>query len=219
MECELFNMKTTKDFYNKTAEQWADKWYGDEAMLPYLTEFMSYLPKSPKVLDLCCGTGYESMRLHRLGAQVTGVDFSEESIKIAKERNPQINFAVEDMLKDYSYLGKFHGCVVIAGLVHLPNEKLSKAFEMISKALNKGGYLFIAVKVGIGKSDKSSFTSIEGEEYDREFYLHTLEELKAYSLGSFVFLKELQPDEESQWKYYIFKKWISLTSTIWKSVE
>lgn len=110
------------------------------------------------------------------------------------------------MLKDYSYLGKFDGCAVIAGLVHLSNEKLSTAFEMINKVLYDHGFLFIAVKEGVGKSEKSSYTSIDGEEYDREFYLHTLEELKEYSMGFFVFLKELQPFEESQWKYYIFKK-------------
>lgn len=28
------------------------------------------------------------------------------------------NFVVGDMLNDYSYLGKFDGCAVIAGLVH-----------------------------------------------------------------------------------------------------
>ena len=40
-------MKNTKDFYNKTACEWADKWYKDETMQPYLAEFISYLP-SPK---------------------------------------------------------------------------------------------------------------------------------------------------------------------------
>jgi hypothetical protein len=33
--------------------------------------------------------------------------------------------------------------------------------------------LFIGVRDGVGKSVKSSFTTIDGEEYDRDFYLHT----------------------------------------------
>ena len=199
-------MKGIKDFYNKTAAEWANKWYEDEALLPYLEEFISYLPENPRILDLCCGAGYESMRMKKLGADVTGLDFSEESIRIAKERNPDIEFVVEDMLKDYSYVGKFHGCTVIAGLVHLPNEKLSEAFEQIYKVLNDGGFLFIAVRDGVGKREKSSYTTIEGEDYDREFYLHTLEELKLYSLGKFNFVKELLFEKESSWKYYIFQK-------------
>lgn len=199
-------MKNTKDFYDKTAKEWADKWYEDDTMIPYLREFFSYLPQNPRVLDLCCGAGYESMRMQKLGAEVTGVDFSEESISLAKEKNQGINFVVEDMLNDYSYLGKFNGCAVIAGLVHLPNEKLAKAFDMIGKVLHEDGFLFLAIREGTGKNLKSSYTSIDGEDYDRDFYLHTLEEMKIYSYGRFNFVKEILPDEESLWKYYIFKK-------------
>lgn len=205
-------MKGTKDFYNKTASEWANKWYEDESMVPYLMEFINYLPQNPRILDLCCGTGYESMRLEKLGAEVTGIDFSEESIKIAKELNPNIKFVVEDMLNDYSYVGKFHGCAVIAGLIHLPDHKLSKAFEEVYKVINDDGFLFVAVKDGIGKSEKSSYTTIEGEEYDRGFYFHTLEELKLYSSKKFDFEKEILLDKDSLWKYYIFRKCIPITT-------
>jgi SAM-dependent methyltransferase len=199
-------MKGTKEFYNKTAPEWANKWYEDDALLPYLKEFINYFPKNPRVLDLCCGAGYESMRMKKLGADVIGLDFSEESIRIAKERNLDIKFVVEDMLNDYSYLGKFDGCAVIAGLIHLPNEKLSKAFNQIYNILDDDGFLFVAVRDGVGKSEKSSYTAIDGEDYDRDFYLHTLEELKFYSLEKFNFVKELLIEKESSWKYYIFKK-------------
>lgn len=90
-------MKGIKDFYNKTASEWAKKWYEDESMVPYLMKFINYLPPNPRVLDLCCGAGYESMRLENLGAEVTGLDFSEESIKFAKKLNPHIKFVVEYM--------------------------------------------------------------------------------------------------------------------------
>ena len=167
-------MKGIKDFYNKTAPEWADKWYSDESLLPYLKEFIACLPQNPRILDLCCGAGYESMRMQKLGAVVTGLDFSEESIKIARERNPEIEFVVEDMLNDYSYLDEFDGCAVIAGLIHLPNDNLSLAFEQIYKILSDNGYLFAVIKNGTGKNDASSYTKIQGEDYDREFYFHTL---------------------------------------------
>lgn len=199
-------MKGTKAFYNQTAAEWADRWYEDETLLPYLKEFINYLPQNPRILDLCCGTGYESMRMQKLGANVTGLDFSEESIKIAKERNSNIQFVVDDMLNDYSYLGKFDGCAVIAGLVHLSNDKLPKAFEQINKILYDGGFLFLVVKDGNGKSSSSSYKTINGEDYDRDFYLHTLEELKLYSLGNFNLVKELSIGDDPSWKCYIFKK-------------
>lgn len=199
-------MKGVKEFYDKTALNWADKWYEDESMLPYIKEFFKYLPRHPKVLDLCCGAGYDSMTMKKLGADVTGIDFSEESIKIAREKNSDIKFVVENMLKDYSYLGKFDGCTVIAGLIHLLNEELIKAFTEVHKVLKDDGYLFIVVKDGTGKNEKSSYVNIDGEDYDREFYMHTIEELKLYSFGKFNFVEEIEFEKDSIWKYYIFKK-------------
>lgn len=201
-------MKNTKDFYNKTALEWASRWYDDKEILPYLKEFFCYLPENPRVLDLCCGAGYDSRTMKEFGAEVVGLDFSEESIKIARERNPEIKFVIENMLNDYSYLGKFDGCVVIAGLVHIPNEKLNIAFERIYNILNDNGFLFVAVKDGTGKNEKSSYTEIDGEKYDRDFYLHTIEELKLYSSKKFEVINEIIFDKSSIWKYYIFKKTI-----------
>lgn len=86
--------KNVRDFYNKTAIQWADQFYADEENLPVLADFMSRLPHGARVLDLCCGAGYDSMRLSRMGASVVGIDISEASISIAKERNTDIPFYV-----------------------------------------------------------------------------------------------------------------------------
>ncbi|HEY8365241.1 MAG TPA: class I SAM-dependent methyltransferase [Haloplasmataceae bacterium] len=199
-------MRDIKDFYNKTASEWANNGYEDESLHPYLQEFLSYLPKNPRILDLCCGAGYESMRMHKLGAIVTGLDFSEESIKIAKEHNPNLTFVVDDMLNDFSYLGKFAGCAVIAGLVHIPSNKLALVFDNIYKVLYDEGVLFIVVKDGIGKSQRLSYQKIEDEDYDREFYFHTLDELKDSSRGKFHFIKELIYEKDSFWKYYLFQK-------------
>lgn len=200
-----YKMKNTKDFYNITAKQWADKWYDDETMLPCLREFVSILPQNPHVLDLCCGAGYESMRMQKLGAEVIGLDFSEDSIGIARKRNPEIVFHIDDMLNDYSYIGKFDGVAAIAALVNLPNDHLQQAFQMIYKVLNENGFLLVVVQDGTGRREQSSAT-IDGEEYDRDFYYHTLEELIQYSHGIFEFVKEINPEVNSKWKNYIFSR-------------
>jgi len=199
-------MKNTKDFYNKTAQEWADKFYNDDAMMPLLEAYISKLPENAKVLDLCCGPGYESMRMRNLGAQVIGLDFSESCIQLARKRNPNMAFHVGDMLEDYSHIGKVDGIAVIAGLVHLPNEKLEIAFKEMSKVLENKGLILMVVRDGIGKSDKSSYVKIDDESYDRDFYAHTLEELIRYSAGIFKYVEEVVYEDESIWKNYIFMK-------------
>ncbi|MEG1416296.1 MAG: class I SAM-dependent methyltransferase [Clostridium sp.] len=199
-------MKGVQDFYNETAPDWADKWYEDTSLIPYLKEFFSFLPNNPRVLDLCCGAGYESMRMASLGAEVVGLDFSAESINVAKTRNPNIKFINEDMLNDYSYIGKFNGCAVIAGLVHLTEDKLNMAFQRIFSVLYDNSYLFIVVEDGQGKNSESSFVNINGIDYDRDFYRHSLNTLIASSKNIFKYIKEINLDNDPLWKYYIFKK-------------
>jgi len=38
------------------------------------------------ILDLCCGTGRHSIELAKLGYAVTGLDISEELLRIAKKK-------------------------------------------------------------------------------------------------------------------------------------
>ncbi len=121
--------KGVRDFYNKTAREWADKFYADGENEPTLRAFMSGLPQGARVLDLCCGVGCDSMRLAKMGADVVGLDLSEESVAIARERNPGIPFYVGDMLEDYRHIGLVDAIVCIAGLVHVPTEKLRTAAE------------------------------------------------------------------------------------------
>lgn len=194
-------MKTLIDYYDDYAEMWAERWYTNETLLPYLKQFVELLPKNARVLDLCCGAGYESMRLNKLGVNVLGADLSKKSIELAKKHNPAIDFYVKDMLKSYKDLGLFDGIVCIAGLVHLPESQLELAFKNMYEVLKDSSYLFIVVRNGdiITKS-----IEVDGQEYAREFYCYTLDKIKQHSEKYFQFEKELEQSED--WRYYILKK-------------
>ena len=78
-------MNELKSFYDSTAIETAMNWYNNEILLPTIIEFISFFKPKPKILDLGCGTGHESMRLFNQGAEVVGIDFSSKSIEIAIE--------------------------------------------------------------------------------------------------------------------------------------
>lgn len=194
-------MKDLIDFYDDSASEWEKNWYDNETLLPYLKEFLMYLPQNPKVLDLCCGAGYESMRLKNLGCDVVGADLSEKSLEIARRRNPDIPFYNRDMLVSYSDLGMFDGLVCIAGIVHVFKEDLKTAFCNMHEVVKDGGYIFIVVKDGDEVIQTSEFN---GEVYARHFVQYTLDKLEFYTDGLFKFEKELE--SQDKWRYYIFKK-------------
>jgi len=200
----MANRAGVKEYYDKTAADWAEKWYADDSMLPILQRLMQRLPPHPRILDLCCGAGYESMRLNGLGAEVVGLDLSEKSIAIARQRNPQLTFHTGDMRNDYGHIGMVDGIACIAGLVHLPAEELPLAFSRMAQVLRPGGYALLTVRDGEGRITRNSDVEIDGVMYDRAFFAHSLQELTAASAGLLSFAEEIPDAEPSWWRHYLF---------------
>lgn len=193
-------MKNLIDFYNDSAQLWAE-WYDNETLLPYLKKFLTYLPKKPRILDLCCGAGYESMRLSKLGASVVGIDISEEELKIARDRNPSIEFYNKNILQSYADLGEFDGLICVAGLVHIEESQLTLAFSHMYEILKNNSYILIVVKDGCEIKETCEYN---GEIYERKFISYTLDKLIQHSNMYFNFVEEMK--SENKWRYYIFKK-------------
>lgn len=60
------------------------------------------LEKGMSVLDFGCGTGNFSIKLAKMGCKVTGVDVSEEMLKIARSKATEQSLAVDFILIDDS---------------------------------------------------------------------------------------------------------------------
>ena len=158
-----------------------------------------------RVLDLCCGTGYESFRLRRRGFEPVGLDFSGESLAIAREKNPDVLFYQGDILESYPQVGTVDGIICIAGLVHVETPDLPLAFRRMAEVLKPGGYLLASVRYGTGRMEERSVTEIDGETYDRNFIAHNEEELSAAAGESFALVREM-PSDMKIWAYYLFQK-------------
>lgn len=103
------------------------------------------------LLDLCTGTGDLAGLLRQTypNAKVIGVDFSENMLKIAGQKYPDIEFLQADCthlpLEDES----FNLCVISFGLRNIEN--MQKALEEIYRVLKKGG---IFINLDLGKPNK-----------------------------------------------------------------
>lgn len=198
----------TKTFYDINAESIADEWYKNEVLMPNIKEFIELLPEKPKVLDLGCGPGYESKRLSVAGAQVVGIDYSEESIRVARERCSGVKFEVGDFRNLDESIGKFDGIFACASLIHIAKEELPLVFEELNKVLNPNGYLMVMLRDGNGVIKRPYNNGTE--EFIRRIYLHSKEDFSAIALKhGYKFLKESKMDDsfnEYSWRCYIYKK-------------
>jgi len=109
----------TKEYFDQV--EWRK--YFVESHIPAFAEFDKWRGK--KVLEIGCGIGTDTMNFARAGAQVTAVDLSVESLKLAKKRaevfglSDRINFyeVNAERLSDYIPAEKYD-LVYSFGVVH-----------------------------------------------------------------------------------------------------
>ncbi len=198
-------MLGTREYYDKTAAEWAKNGYGDGEYLPCLDEFLSLLPPGGRVLDLCCGAGYETGRIRARGFEALGLDFSGGSLRIARERNPDLPFYQGDMLEDYAHIGMVDGILLSAGLVHVETADLPRAFARMAAVVRPGGYVLASIREGRGRLEEWSLREIDGERYDRNFIAHTPDEVMGAARRWFSYCRELA-SERPIWRQLLFRR-------------
>ena len=119
--------------------------------------------KGIRILDIGCGGGLISEPLSRLGAKVTGIDASEQNIKIAKIHSAKSKLNINYMCTSPENLemdNKFDVILNMEIIEHVEN--IDYFLKSCSKLLKKGGIMFVAT---LNKTLKSYLFAIIGAEY------------------------------------------------------
>ena len=96
------------------------------------------------VLEIGCGDGRICHELHRAGAQVTGVDYSEAALAFARAFNPHVPFVCADAAT-MDLDEEFDAAVMVEALEHFIPETIPAVLENIVKHLLPGGRLVVTV--------------------------------------------------------------------------
>lgn len=109
------------------------------------------LGDAPKILDLCTGTGDLAGLLKQKypQAKIIGVDFSQEMLKIAKIKHPEIEFLNADCAQLPFEDEQFDLCIISFGLRNV--EDIKKVLEEIYRVLKRGG---VFINLDLGKPNK-----------------------------------------------------------------
>ncbi len=103
--------------------------------------------KNKKILHLLCHFGMDSLSLARRGAKVTGVDVSEESIKLAQSLSNELHIPAEFICSDVyalpKVLNKKYDIIFMSYGVLLWLSDLKKFGNLINHFLKKGGIFYI----------------------------------------------------------------------------
>jgi cyclopropane fatty-acyl-phospholipid synthase-like methyltransferase len=169
-----------KDTYNKIARAWHEQHGGDSWWRECTNYLISLLKPGATILDVGCAGGFKSKYFADKGFKVTGIDFSEEMVSIAKEQVPNASFKVLDLF-DVDTIAETFDCVFVqAVLLHVPKKRMIEVLTKLKDRVNSGGLLYIAVKKIRGDVEEEIKTENDvGFEYNRFFSYFTTPELEA----------------------------------------
>ena len=171
-----------KDTYNKIARDWFKDHHKDNWWVPGVDKLLSMLPANASILDIGCGAGQKTEYLVNKGINVTGADFSEEMVTIAKEQMPATRFLVLDFYNIDEVEETFDCVVAQAVLLHIPKKDVVRVLEKTKQVLKPSGLLYLAVKERRQGSpdEKGEVENDYGDEYKRFFSYFSIPELKSY---------------------------------------
>lgn len=127
-------------FFNKLAPNWDNNNIRNEEVIAEILR-KGGVRKGVKLLDVACGTGVLIPDYQRIGAEIVGIDISENMVKTAKEKFPEVQIICDDAT-DFSFKEKFDVIMIYNAFPHF--DEPEKLIKNLSKCLKPSGRLSVA---------------------------------------------------------------------------
>jgi SAM-dependent methyltransferase len=137
-----------------------------------------------RILDAGCGTGRNIARLLAGGARVTGMDFSEGMLRVARERFPDVPLMIGDLQARWPFDdGAFDA--VLCALVGEHLDDLDTTNREMARVLRPGGRaVFSVYHPAMSAAGKEAHVLRDGTEYRLGAVHHELADYRAAFLGA-----------------------------------
>ena len=132
--------------WERAAAQYDLTWAGlTRLFIPALLQAVRAGP-GVRLLDVACGPGYVTAEAARLGASVTGLDFSPKMIGVARARHPSLTFLTGNAQALPVPDRSVDALSMNFGLLHLPNPE--RGLTEAARVLRPGGRYAFTVWAG-----------------------------------------------------------------------
>ena len=169
--------ETVKAGYNAIADRYLATRTRDSEDVRLLDELTTRLHPGARVLDAGCGAGLPISQMLSEKFEVTGVDFSEAQIELARKNVPKAIFICQDMTKLDFPENTFDGICSYYAIIHIPREEHQALLTRFYRILKPGGLALLCLGAEnlIDDIDENYLgTRMYWSHYDSETYLKML---------------------------------------------
>ncbi len=134
-----------KNGYNQIAERYLAARTTDSEDVRLLGDFIELLSPDANVLDAGCGAGIPITQRLAEHFYVTGVDFSEAQIELAKKNVPNAKFLCEDLTKLNFPDDTIDGICSYYAIIHIPREEHQALLTNFHRMLSTSGVALLCL--------------------------------------------------------------------------
>jgi ubiquinone/menaquinone biosynthesis C-methylase UbiE len=117
----------------------------DSEDIALLQEVVERLLKGAKVLDAGCGSGVPVTKYLSQFCEVTGVDFAEAQIELARRSVPGARFLCQDMTELDFQDNSFHAICSYYAIIHIPREEHLQLLQNFYRILKPNGLVLLCM--------------------------------------------------------------------------
>ncbi|WP_067726340.1 class I SAM-dependent methyltransferase [Oceanobacillus damuensis] len=146
-------------FWNKKSRDMWDNGSRKD-IVPLLS---SHLKQGSKVLDIGCGDGYGTTKLYQSGFQVTGIDLSEEMIRLANTRRKERNISfMQGDVNEIPFEDNYFDAVMAINVLEWVENPL-QAINELKRVVKDGGIICAGVLGPTAGPRENSYGRLVGE--------------------------------------------------------
>ncbi len=137
--------KTVQAGYNAIGTNYLATRAGDSEDVQLLQELAQRLPRGAKVLDAGCGAGVPITRFLSQFFDVTGVDFAEAQIRLARQLVPQAQFLCQDITELNFPDNYFDAICSYYAIIHIPRQEHRALLRNFHRMLKSSGLVLLCL--------------------------------------------------------------------------